>query len=120
MKKLSILIFALSELYPCVVYASSNDEIRSIVKPCIDKIVSSVEGSGDGFTDDDLIKCASDLTRQNDKISISKAIAIVGFMLVKPISHMMILVPIVKEHTLVIEKLLEQKLQLKLMCLTST
>lgn len=79
MKKLSILIFALSELYPCVVYASSNDEIRSIVKPCIDKIVSSVEGSGDGFTDDDLIKCASDLTRQNNKISISKAIAIVGF-----------------------------------------
>lgn len=79
MKKLSILIFALSELYPCVVYASSNDEIRFIVKPCIDKIVSSVEGSGDGFTDDDLIKCASDLTRQNDKISISKAIAIVGF-----------------------------------------
>ena len=57
----------------------SNDEIRSIVKPCIDKIVSSVEGSGDGFTDDDLIKCASDLTRQNNKISISKAIAIVGF-----------------------------------------
>ena len=55
MKKLSILIFALSELYPCVVYASSDDEIRSIVKPCIDKIVSSVEGSGDGFTDDDLI-----------------------------------------------------------------
>lgn len=79
MKKLSILLFALSELYPCVVYASSNDEIRSIVKPCIDKIVSSVEGSGDGFTDDDLIKCASDLTRQNNKISISKAIAIVGF-----------------------------------------
>lgn len=79
MKKLSILIFALSELYPCVVYASSNDEIRSIVKPYIDKIVSSVEGSGDGFTDDDLIKCASDLTRQNNKISISKAIAIVGF-----------------------------------------
>lgn len=79
MKKLSILIFALSELYPCVVYASSDDEIRSIVKPCIDKIVSSVEGSGDGFTDDDLIKCASDLTRQNNKISISKAIAIVGF-----------------------------------------
>lgn len=78
MKKLSILIFALSELYPCVVYASSDDEIRSIVKPCIDKIVSSVEGSGDGFTDDDLIKCASDLTRQNNKISISKAIAI-GF-----------------------------------------
>lgn len=62
-----------------MVYASSNDEIRSIVKPCIDKIVSSVEGSGDGFTDDDLIKCASDLTRQNNKISISKAIAIVGF-----------------------------------------
>lgn len=79
MKKLSILIFALSEFYPCVVYASSNDEIRFIVKPCIDKIVSSVEGSGDGFTDDDLIKCASDLTRQNNKISISKAIAIVGF-----------------------------------------
>ena len=79
MKKLSILIFALSELYPCVVYASSDDEIRFIVKPCIDKIVSSVEGSGDGFTDDDLIKCASDLTRQNNKISISKAIAIVGF-----------------------------------------
>ena len=79
MKKLSILLFALSELYPCVVYASSDDEIRSIVKPCIDKIVSSVEGSGDGFTDDDLIKCASDLTRQNNKISISKAIAIVGF-----------------------------------------
>lgn len=79
MKKLSILIFALSEFYPCVVYASSNDEIRLIVKPCIDKIVSSVEGSGDGFTDDDLIKCASDLTRQNNKISISKAIAIVGF-----------------------------------------
>lgn len=48
-------------------------------KTCIDKIVSSVEGSGDGFTDDDLIKCASDLTRQNNKISISKAIAIVGF-----------------------------------------
>lgn len=79
MKKLSILLFALSELYPCVVYASSDDEIRFIVKPCIDKIVSSVEGSGDGFTDDDLIKCASDLTRQNNKISISKAIAIVGF-----------------------------------------
>lgn len=79
MKKLSILIFALSEPYPCVVYASFDDEIRSIVKPCIDKIVSSVEGSGDGFTDDDLIKCASDLTRQNNKISISKAIAIVGF-----------------------------------------
>ena len=77
MKKLSILLFALSELYPCVVYASSDDEIRSIVKPCIDKIVSSVEGSGDGFTDDDLIKCASDLTRHNNKISISKAIAIV-------------------------------------------
>ena len=56
MKKLSILIFALSELYPCVVYASFDDELRSIVKPCIDKIVSSVEGSGDGFTDDDLIK----------------------------------------------------------------
>lgn len=79
MKKLSILLFALSELYPCVVYASSDDEIRFIVKPCIDKIVSSVEGSGDGFTDDDLIKCASDLTCQNNKISISKAIAIVGF-----------------------------------------
>lgn len=79
MKKLSILLFALSELYPCVVYASSDDEIRTIVKPCIDKIVSSVDGSGDGFTDDDLIKCASDLTRQNNKISISKAIAIVGF-----------------------------------------
>lgn len=79
MKKLSILLFAISELYPCVVYASSDDEIRFIVKPCIDKIVSSVEGSGDGFTDDDLIKCASDLTRQNNKISISKAIAIVGF-----------------------------------------
>ncbi len=79
MKKLSILLFALSELYPCVVYASSDDEIRFIVKPCIDKIVSSVEGSGDGFTDNDLIKCASDLTRQNNKISISKAIAIVGF-----------------------------------------
>lgn len=79
MKKLSLLLFAISELYPCVVYASSDDEIRSIVKPCIDKIVSSVEGSGDGFTDDDLIKCASDLTRQNNKISISKAIAIVGF-----------------------------------------
>lgn len=79
MKKLSILLFALSELYPCVVYASSDDAIRSIVKPCIDKIVSSVEGSGDGFTDDDLIKCASDLTRQNNKISISKVIAIVGF-----------------------------------------
>ncbi len=41
--------------------------------------MSSVEGSGDAFTDDDLIKCASDLTRQNNKISISKAIAIVGF-----------------------------------------
>lgn len=41
--------------------------------------MSSVEGSGDVFTDDDLIKCASDLTRQNNKISISKAIAIVGF-----------------------------------------
>lgn len=82
--------------------------------------MSSVEGSGDAFTDDDLIKCASDLTRQNNKISISKAIAIVAFMLVNPISHMMILVPIVKEHTLVIEKLLEQKLQLKLMLLTST
>lgn len=120
MKKLSILIFALSELYPCVVYASSNDEIRSIVKPCIDKIVSSVEGSGDGFTDDDLIKCASDLTRQNNKISISKAIAIEAFMLVKPISHLMILVSIVKEHTQVIVKLLEHKLQLKLMRLTST
>lgn len=79
MKKLSLLLFAISELYPCVVYASSDDEIRSIVKPCIDKIVSSVEGSGDGFTDDDLIKCASDLTRQNNKISISKAIAIVVF-----------------------------------------
>ena len=79
MKKLSLLLFAISELYPCVVYASSDDEIRFIVKPCIDKIVSSVEGSGDGFTDDDLIKCASDLTRQNNKISISKAIAIVGF-----------------------------------------
>lgn len=79
MKKLSLLLFAISELYPCVVYASSDDEIRSIVKPCIDKIVSSVEGSCDGFTDDDLIKCASDLTRQNNKISISKAIAIVGF-----------------------------------------
>ena len=36
-------------------------------------------------------------------------------MLVKPISHMMILVPIVKEHTQVLEKL-----QLKLMRLTST
>ena len=102
MKKLSILIFALSELYPCVVYTSFDDEIRSIVKPCIDKIVSSVEGSGDGFTDDDLIKCASDLTRQNNKISISKAIAIVN------------------EHTQVIEKILEQKLQVKLMRLTST
>lgn len=79
MKKLSLLLFAISELYPCVVYASSDDEIRSIVKPCIDKIVSSVEGSGDVFTDDDLIKFASDLTRQNNKISISKAIAIVGF-----------------------------------------
>ena len=79
MKKLCILLFAISELYPCEVYASSDDEIRSIAKPCIDKIVSSVEGSGDGFTDDDLIKCASDLTRQNNKISISKAIAIVGF-----------------------------------------
>ena len=79
MKKLSILLFAISELYPCEVYASSDDEIRSIVKPCIDKIVSSVEGSGDVFTDDDLIKCASDLTRQNNKISISKAIAVVGF-----------------------------------------
>lgn len=41
--------------------------------------MSSVEGYGDVFTDDDLIKCASDLTRQNNKISISKAIAIVGF-----------------------------------------
>lgn len=79
MKKLSILLFALSELYPCVVYASSDEEIKAIVKPCIDKIVSSVEGNEDGFSDDDLIKCASDLTRQNDKISISKAIAIVGF-----------------------------------------
>lgn len=79
MKKLSILLFALSELYPCVIYASSDDENRTIVKPCIDKIVSSVEGNEDGFTDDDLIKCASDLTRQNGKISISKAIAIVGF-----------------------------------------
>lgn len=79
MKKLSILLFALSELNPCVVCASSDDEIRTIVKPCIDKIVSSVEGKEDSFSDDDLIKCASDLTRQNDKISISKAIAIVGF-----------------------------------------
>lgn len=41
--------------------------------------MSSAEGSGDVFTDDDLIKCASDLTRHNNKISISKAIAIVGF-----------------------------------------
>ena len=41
-------------------------------------------------------------------------------MLVKPISHMMILVPIVNEHTQVIEKLLEQKLQVNLMRLTST
>ena len=79
MTKLSIQILALSPLYPCVVYASFDDEIRSIVTPCIDKIVSSVEGSGDGYTDDDLIKCASDLTRQNNKISISNAIAIVGF-----------------------------------------
>lgn len=41
-------------------------------------------------------------------------------MQVKPIRHMMILVPIVNEHTQVIEKLLEQKLQVKLMCLTLT
>lgn len=32
MKKLSLLLFAISELYPYVVYASSDDEIRSIVK----------------------------------------------------------------------------------------
>lgn len=41
-------------------------------------------------------------------------------MLVKPISHLMILVSIVKEHTQVIVKLLEHKLQPKLMRLTST
>ncbi len=80
MKKLSIFLLAVSSgLYPCLAYASSYEEIKSIVKPCVDKIVSSVEGSGDGFSDDDLIKCASDLTRVNNKISISKAIAIVGF-----------------------------------------
>lgn len=80
MKKLSIFLLALSSgLYPCLAYASSDDEIKAIVKPCVDKIVSSVEGSDDGFSDDDLIKCASDLTRVNNKISISKAIAIVGF-----------------------------------------
>lgn len=80
MKKLSVFLMALSSgLYPCVAYASSDDEIKAIVKPCVDKIVSSVAGSGEGFSDDDLIKCASDLTRVNNKISISKAIAIVGF-----------------------------------------
>ena len=80
MKKLSVFLMALSSgLYPCIAYASSDDEIKAIVNPCVDKIVSSVEGSGEGFSDDDLIKCASDLTRVNNKISISKAIAIVGF-----------------------------------------
>lgn len=57
MKKLSIFLLAVSSgLYPCLAYASSYEEIKSIVKPCVDKIVSSVEGSGDGFSDDDLIK----------------------------------------------------------------
>ena len=36
MKKLSILIFALSELYPCVVYASSNDEIPFLFNVSLD------------------------------------------------------------------------------------
>lgn len=80
MKKISLFLVALSPLlYSCAAYASNDDEIKAIVKPCIDKIVSSVEGNEDGFSDDDLIKCASDLTRQNNTISISKAIAIVGF-----------------------------------------
>lgn len=80
MKKISLFLVALSSLlYSDAASASSDDEIKAIVKPCIDKIVSSVEGNEDGFSDDDLIKCASDLTRQNGKISISKAIAIVGF-----------------------------------------
>lgn len=83
MKSLSLFLIALSSgIYPvvsCAASVSSDEKIRDIVKPFVDKIVSTVEGSGDGFSDDDLIKCASDLTRKNDKISISKAIAIVGF-----------------------------------------
>lgn len=80
MKKMSLLLIVLSsEIYPLTAIASSDEEIRDVVKPCIDKIVSTVDGSGDGFSDDDLIKCASDLTRHNSNISISKAIAIVGF-----------------------------------------
>lgn len=83
MKSLSLFLIALSSgIYPvvsCAASVSSDEEIRDIVKPCVDKIVSTVEGSGDGFSDDDLIKCASDITRKNDKIRISKAIAIVGF-----------------------------------------